>query len=381
MTSSSNKRHKPNQIVFVMPEIDENGDPTIPEPDKPQIKSMETSKVINQTQPAQEEEEIDELESSQPNSPPSVVVKPKPRKTRARKVTIHRSAAVTLAAPPAPPGPRAPAAVLPDEPAPVQKSESRSPTLVSDEGDAKPHQAAKKASSSTHKVAAPQTTHSPLQMTSPVRETGITPMTIRAQVSTKESGGSAIARAAETTVPAPYNLPSPEYDQLLEYDDYMDVYFDEQTQTPRIWDSSSRRASLTSSPSPSTVSLQQSLTRSRPRARQHLTELSVQGLSAHLNALVQSHEDEARQQRIRALTFEQAVQKRDVIIGELTVRVAQLTQSRDNYRQEFEQVVAEKKKLEHRVDVLKEIRRGLIDENDQLRAGFDDKGGDNAESR
>ncbi|KAM0791255.1 hypothetical protein ACM66B_005732 [Microbotryomycetes sp. NB124-2] len=159
---------------------------------------------------------------------------------------------------------------------------------------------------------------------------------------------------------------SPEAETLDEGDTTL-VAYEQETQTPREWLYLGSNGSLTLPPLPAVPA--------RPRMMHRLVQVSAQGLNDLLNELLHEHEERARLHKIRAGGLEQAVARRDEAIGQLTTTNTRLSTSLKESQTLLQKVTDEKRSLEFKVDVLEEKNRGLLQQNGELMAQFESRGG------
>jgi predicted nucleic acid-binding Zn-ribbon protein len=100
----------------------------------------------------------------------------------------------------------------------------------------------------------------------------------------------------------------------------------------------------------------------RPRPTHRLVPLTTAGLSSHLEALVSSHVAEAASYKSRVASLKKSLKARDEEIGALSAGLKQVKGEREALEQQVEEGKQEIEGWKGKVNVLREVRRGLLSE-------------------
>ncbi|ORY89364.1 hypothetical protein BCR35DRAFT_350363 [Leucosporidium creatinivorum] len=100
----------------------------------------------------------------------------------------------------------------------------------------------------------------------------------------------------------------------------------------------------------------------RPRPTHRLVPLTTAGLSSHLEALVSAHIAEAASCKSRVSSLEKSLKARDEEIGALSAGLKQVKGEREELEREVESGRKEVEGWKGKVDLLREVRRGLLSE-------------------
>lgn len=100
----------------------------------------------------------------------------------------------------------------------------------------------------------------------------------------------------------------------------------------------------------------------RTRPTHRLVPLTTSGLVSHLETLVNSHVAEAASHKARVTLLEQSLKVRDEEIGALSAGLKQVKREREALERELEMGRKEIGQWKGKVDVLKEVRKGLLRE-------------------